>query len=134
VAIGDLNGDGLADLAVANFGSNTVSTLFQSAASVAAVPPTPPAPGIELAIAPNPASRELGLHFTAPSAGAARVELFDLSGRRVATLFDGVVPAGRSSLRLAIGAGATPAIGPGLYLVRATAPGYIATGRVVITR
>jgi hypothetical protein len=87
---------------------------------------------IDLAIAPNPASRELGLQFTAPSAGDARVELFDVSGRRVATLFDGVVPAGPSRLRLPIGTGASPAVRSGVYLVRATAPGYIATGRVVI--
>jgi hypothetical protein len=78
--------------------------------------------------------RELTLRFTAPSAGVARVELFDVSGRRMATLFEGALPAGPSTLRLAIGTGATQAMRSGLYMVRATAPGYSAMRRVVIMR
>jgi hypothetical protein len=48
VAVGDLNGDGKADLAVANFGDGTVSVLQQEAVTVSSAPAVasfdPPAP------------------------------------------------------------------------------------------
>jgi flagellar hook assembly protein FlgD len=71
---------------------------------------------------------------TLPAAGAARVELFDVSGRRVQTLHSGPLPAGESVLawdgRLAGGA-AAPA---GVYFAALTADAGRRVARVPVTR
>ena len=41
VSIGDFNGDGKPDLAVANYGSNTTSILLNTTATGATTPPSP---------------------------------------------------------------------------------------------
>jgi len=54
--------------------------------------------GSSLALAsgrPNPFGDECRLSFVLPRAGQARLEIFDVAGRRVATLVDGTLEAGR---------------------------------------
>ena len=46
---------------------------------------------------PNPFSASTQLRFDLPVRSPVRVEVFDLAGRRVATLVDGIQPAGRHS-------------------------------------
>lgn len=48
-----------------------------------------PDAGLRLAAGPNPFRSEAALAFVAPVGERARLEVFDLRGRRVATLFDG---------------------------------------------
>ena len=48
------------------------------------------ATGLRLAAGPNPFRAEAALAFAAPAGERVRLEVFDLRGRRVATLFDGV--------------------------------------------
>jgi CSLREA domain-containing protein len=84
-----------------------------------------------LRIAPeaNPATRErLGLRFTLPAAGRARVELFDVTGRRVAVRDAGVLAAGEHRVDLAAGA----TLAPGVYLARLSQGGSVATARVSV--
>ncbi|HMA47472.1 MAG TPA: FlgD immunoglobulin-like domain containing protein, partial [Frankiaceae bacterium] len=64
----------------------------------AAVPPGPPAATLLLAPAPNPSRGTTRIAFDLADAGAVRVAVFDLSGRRVARLADGAYPAGRHTL------------------------------------
>jgi len=52
------------------------------------------------------------LRFTLPAAGPARIDVFDVQGRRVATLVDGVVDAGAHDVRW------TAAARAGVYLAR----------------
>lgn len=57
--------------------------------------PTPAAtPGLRLAASPNPARGAMRFALTVPSAGHAELAVYDLSGRRVATLLDGDERAG----------------------------------------
>jgi hypothetical protein len=66
-------------------------------------------------VRPNPASgRQLMVHFTLPVAQAARLELLDVAGRRVAARDVGALGAGAHAVDLAEGA----RINPGLYFVR----------------
>lgn len=59
--------------------------------------PAPAAGRVELAIARN-GSPTPEISFTMPSAGPARVDLYDVAGRTVAVLFDGPASAGRTTL------------------------------------
>ena len=82
---------------------------------------------------PNPSAGAVRLTATLP-AGAATVAVYDVLGRRVATLLDGVVPAGARELRWdARDASGAPAA-PGVYLVRADAGGERLSRRVLVTR
>jgi len=57
------------------------------------------ATGLQLAIAPAPARGETYIAFTLPADGRVRVEVLDVTGRRVALLADGVRPAGQYEIR-----------------------------------
>jgi FlgD Ig-like domain len=90
---------------------------------------------IEPAIAwPNPFRERVSITFAAPSAAPARLEVFDLSGRRVWISAPAVLSAGQSTLtwngRDENGA-AAPA---GLYFLRVATAAGITARRVVLTR
>ncbi len=94
-----------------------------------AAPPAPPAAAaLAFAVSPNPARGAAHLGFSLPAAQHARVELFDVAGRRVATLFDGVAAAGAHRVtwegRSADGA----PVADGVYMAR------LATGTSSVTR
>ena len=76
----------------------------------------------------NPFAAEARLTFTPVAVGAVRAEAFDVLGRRVAVLFDGVA-AGPAALRLD---GA--ALAPGVYTVRVVAGGAVVSRRLVRAR
>jgi hypothetical protein len=91
-----------------------------------------PGPGAPLAFAlegvrPNPASGDrLTISFALPTASPARLELWDVAGRRVAGREVGSFGAGRHVVDLAFGMH-VPA---GLYLVRLTQGDAVRTSRV----
>ena len=64
--------------------------------------------------APNPVRGTATLRYTVPTDGRAEVTVFDVAGRRVATLTDAVVTAGAEH-RVVVDAGT---LAPGLYVVR----------------
>jgi len=84
---------------------------------------------------PNPLAFGTTLRFDLARVTPARLEIFDLSGRRVTTLADREFTPGRYSLRWdGRGDTGTPA-GAGLYFVRLTAPGMAAqTMRLAVVR
>jgi hypothetical protein len=91
-----------------------------------------PGPSLPLALAavePNPAVARATVSFTLPEAGPARIEVFDVGGRRVAQALDGVEPAGTTRVELA-----TAAYAPGVYLVRLTTAMGHRTARFVKVR
>lgn len=79
---------------------------------------------------PNPFSSRTALTLRVGEAQAVRVELFDVLGRRVQTLFEGVVAPG-SPVEVGVEAGGLP---PGLYVVRASGETFRATRRVTLAR
>ena len=78
---------------------------------------------------PNPVRDRLTVDVTLDAPGYLRVEVYDLLGRRVATLVDASVPAGMQQLRW--DADGKPA---GLYLVRLEAGGKTMTHTVALIR
>lgn len=85
---------------------------------VVAVTSAPAATGAALSAAPNPFAQRTVLSFVLPAPGPARLQVFDISGRHVATLLDDVLDAGAHDViwdgRAADG---TPAVA-GVYYAR----------------
>jgi hypothetical protein len=86
---------------------------------------------LELSAA-NPVRNAASFRFQLPAASPARLEIFDLAGRRVAVAADGGYPAGVHSVgwdrRDASGA----TVRPGLYLYRLTAGAHRGEGKLVL--
>jgi hypothetical protein len=76
---------------------------------------------------PNPSAGDVTVPFTLAQAGPVRVEVFDVLGRRVLMLVDGVLAAGSHSARLN-----RQALPAGSYAVRLSASSGHATRMVVI--
>ena len=108
------------------------------AALAPALPPVADAPAAEAPVAalalsapaPNPARGDAWVELSARDAGAHRVEVVDLLGRRVAAV-DAPARAGER-VRVALPLGG---LGAGVYVVRATAPdGAQASRRLTVVR
>jgi hypothetical protein len=100
----------------------------------AVTPAVDPAGRLLGAAHPNPFSRGMHVDFTAPRAGTARVAVYDLEGRTVATLFAGEVSPG---VHAASWDGRGPdgnAVPAGVYLVRLAGFGRDETRRVTLAR
>jgi uncharacterized repeat protein (TIGR01451 family) len=80
--------------------------------------------------APNPFRGEAWLTLQVREAQSVRAELYDVLGRRVATLHDGVLDAGREHRLSLDGRG----LSSGLYLVRVAGERFAETRRVVVAR
>lgn len=79
---------------------------------------------------PNPFAASTSFALTVPESGPARVEVFDVLGRRVAVLHDGPLTAGPEH-RFTFHAANLPS---GLYVVRASGEGFTQTRRVTLNR
>jgi hypothetical protein len=84
---------------------------------------------LALSVYPSPAAGSVTVEFTLPEEGRVTVVLYDLSGRRVMTVYDGETTTGRHELSCD-----TAALTPGVYLVRLAADTGTLTQRVVIAR
>jgi hypothetical protein len=69
---------------------------------------------------PNPVRHLVRLTFDLPAAGAVRLEILDLQGRRVRTLADDVLPANRYVRGWDLRDGSGRRAAPGIYLARLT--------------
>jgi hypothetical protein len=65
-------------------------------------------------VAPNPVTRSGRVQFTQGRAGQTSCAVYDAGGRRVATLFDGALGAGRHEFDWN-----AAGLAPGVYVVRA---------------
>lgn len=84
-------------------------------------------------IAPNPFRGAVAFVIDVPQgAGAVSVAVYDLAGRRVRTLADGSLPAGRHTLSWNGRTDAGDPIAPGVYLVRLIGAGRTFTRRVTM--
>jgi DNA-binding beta-propeller fold protein YncE len=81
---------------------------------------------------PNPARSRVTFDLRLPTGGRASVEVFDLAGRRVATLADGVRPGGTWRLEWRPVAERGGRLDPGVYLVRAKVGLEMCVRRVVV--
>jgi len=92
-----------------------------------------PVQTLALAIAPNPVRGTAYLSFALPQAGAVRLRVYDLQGRVVATIADGVLPAGRHQVAWT-GATLNGPARSGVYFVRLQAAGLTLQRALVLAR
>ena len=90
--------------------------------------PTPTAVALHAPF-PNPARGQATLRYELPEAADVRIQMYDLLGRRVATLKQGDVNAGRYEAQVPVGR-----LASGTYFVRMQASGTVRTQRLTIVR
>ncbi|MBI1798980.1 MAG: T9SS type A sorting domain-containing protein [Candidatus Eisenbacteria bacterium] len=96
---------------------------------------TPLATGTEFAAPwPNPARNQASFDLRLSAPSLVRIEAFDLSGRRVATLANGARVAGTFHLAWDLADERGRALAPGVYLVRALIGDRAITRRLVVVR
>ncbi len=83
---------------------------------------------IELTVPSNPAGPGAEVLFTLPITSGARLDMYDMSGRVVSTLYDGEAAAGSHSVFLGSD------ISDGTYFLRLYAGGQVAARRLVFVR
>ena len=90
----------------------------------------PPMGPLALLVAgqPNPSSRGLGVSFTLPRTGSARIDVLDAAGRRLVSRDVGSLGPGRHVLRIGEGL----RIRPGIYFLRLTQGGRTATAKTAV--
>nr|WP_272509272.1 T9SS type A sorting domain-containing protein [Salinibacter ruber] len=79
--------------------------------------------------APNPASGPATIAFIVPEQTHVTIDVFDVLGRRVATLADGQREPGRHDVRLDVGS-----LSSGTYFYRMSAEGFSKTRRLEVVR
>jgi hypothetical protein len=87
-----------------------------------------------LGVQPNPARDHVRISFATPGAGTVRLTLHDVTGRRVATLADGELDAGRHDMDVPTRDEAGRALPAGLYWARMETGRHVSTARVAIIR
>jgi hypothetical protein len=100
--------------------------VFVSDAATAADPLTFP-DDLAVAVTPNPASSAATVTVSMRQPGLIDVGVFDSIGRRVATLHSGALAAGDHRMPIGL-----VALRPGVYLIRVTGAGTVATARTVV--
>jgi len=83
---------------------------------------------------PNPFNPETAIVFELARSGPVRLEVFDVSGRRVAVLADGVRPAGRQRVVWQGRDDAGRALPSGAYFARLDAGTVVATQRLMLVK
>ncbi len=85
--------------------------------------------GDRLAAYPNPFNPKTTFRFTQPDRGQASLRIYDVAGREVATLLDGVHPGGQTELSWH-----AEGLAGGIYLARLEAAGIVQTERLVLLK
>jgi len=88
-----------------------------------------PASPVFLAAYPNPFREKATLRYALPSAGRVVLKVYDMLGREVATLIDGILPAGTHEVRFE-----APDLASGPYIYHLNAAGRTATRTMMRVR
>ncbi len=83
---------------------------------------------------PNPFNPATSIRFDLPRAGDVRLEIFDVSGRRIAILAEGRREAGRHEVLWRGGDERGRPASSGVYFYKLTAPGYSETKRMLLLK
>jgi hypothetical protein len=79
---------------------------------------------------PNPVSSDVAIAFDVPYTSSVSIKAFDIRGRLLGTIAEGIFAAGRHSETWRLG----PEHSPGVYFIRMRAPGFTQTKKLVLCR
>lgn len=135
-AVYDPLGDRLYSIGGDNGGTGLNAGLWQASFSGPLGVPLPAGMTSRLALraAPNPAASQVRFELRLPGADRVRLEIYDLSGRRIARLLDGRVAAGTRSVSWSGTTDSGARVPPGVYLARLESPVAAVTARVALIR
>jgi hypothetical protein len=103
-----------------------------AAAAVGAIAAAAPTVPLSLGIAPNPGGRgDYTVSFGLPAAGPAKLEMYDVTGRRVVTLIDEDRPAGAARLRWNGRSSSGRRLAAGVYFARLQTEAGARTAKLV---
>ncbi len=85
-------------------------------------------------VSPSPTATMATIPFGLAESGAARIDVYDISGRIVRTLFQGERAAGMHSVVWDLNNGSGSRVPAGLYHVRLQAPGFTAARSLMVLR
>jgi hypothetical protein len=83
---------------------------------------------------PNPFNPSTTINFSVPAATKARVEIYNILGNRVATIFDGVAQAGDNTVVWDGNNEAGEAAATGIYFYRLTADNFVETKKMTLMK
>jgi flagellar hook capping protein FlgD len=103
-------------------------------AQVVGVEPGDTPEALRLTSAPNPARGASSIELSIPAGGArsATVTVYDIGGRKVATAWEGAIPAGITRFPWSGTGGAGARLAPGVYVVRARVDSRELVHRIVV--
>jgi flagellar hook assembly protein FlgD len=78
---------------------------------------------------PNPFNPSTVIGYQLPEAGSVSIQVYDVTGRLVATLVDGMVNAGRHQVRFDAGS-----LSSGVYIVRMQTSGFLQTQKMILLK
>jgi hypothetical protein len=96
--------------------------------------PSRPSPMITAEVVPNPFNLSTVIRFTIPSAERTRVEVFNITGQRVAVLADGIFPAGENHVTWNARSDAGSPMSTGVYLYRIESGRNVRTGKLLLLK
>jgi hypothetical protein len=134
LAVGDLNGDGWPDLVVPD-GVDSVFVVLNQLGSTLGAGQEPAVTRFALAPArPNPFRSSVAFDLAVPASAFARLEIYDVGGRRVRTLQNGILAPGHHTRAWdGLTASGTPAR-TGVYFARFAAAGVELTRKALLVR
>lgn len=83
---------------------------------------------------PNPARASATVRYALPAEADVRLEVFDLAGRKIATLADGPSDPGQSEAAWDLTGSDGSRVASGIYFVRLEAGGESVTGKIVVVK
>ncbi|MBU1698872.1 MAG: T9SS type A sorting domain-containing protein [Candidatus Eisenbacteria bacterium] len=120
------------------WGDNHDSTWHVFVASTGAVSSiangNPVIPGVEFSMFPNPALARTHIALDLPEAGPVKIQVFDASGRSVATLLDETLSAGRHEIEWNGCSTNGRPVAPGVYFCQSTTESQVLVRKLSIAR
>jgi hypothetical protein len=89
---------------------------------------------LSLNVFPNPFNPNATIRFTIPEASKVHLDVYDVAGRRVATLFDGIMESGPKEISWDSRNAYKEGVSSGVYFIRVQAGDYSQTKKMVLLK